>query len=65
MRDATAFSAGNPMLAKDRSNGSGVEMQSNPGSEGSAAGRESDLVAAGERPSPSANPSTVEEQCVL
>ena len=26
---------------------------------------ESDLVAAGEHPSPSANPSTVEEKCVL
>jgi hypothetical protein len=62
VRDAVTFSSSNPMLAEDRGEAGGtqqpeVEMQINPG--GSlpecSAGRPSDLVAAGERPSPSAS----------
>jgi hypothetical protein len=64
VRGTTAFGAENPMCAtKDRNNAGAVGMQSNPGS---AAGRESDLVAASERPSPSsAHTSSEEGKCVL
>jgi hypothetical protein len=62
VRDAVTFGSSNPMHAEDRGEAERtqqpeVEMQRNPGGslpEGSA-GRPSDLVAAGERPSPSAS----------